>query len=73
MLTVQPVLVKQDESECFWIHSGVRQECIMTPLALQCIHRYSDGGSENGDREDQSEISGGGTRVEIAWAFYVDD
>ena len=45
----------------------------MTPLALQCIHRYSDGGSENGDREDQSEISGGGTRVEIAWAFYVDD
>ena len=33
------------------------------PLALQCIYGRSDEGSENGDGEEGSEISGGEKRV----------
>ena len=64
MLTVR---VKGGESECFRINIGVRQEVYHVPLALQCIYGHSDEGSENGDGEEGSEISGGGKRVAIAW------
>ena len=56
------VRVKGGESECFKINRGVRQVL----LALQCIYRRSDEGSENGDGEEGSEISAGWERMEIA-------
>ena len=36
-------------------------------MTLQCIYGRSDEDVENGDREEESEISGGGKRVEIDW------
>ena len=31
------------------------------------IYEYSNEGGENGDGEEESEIPGGGKRMEIAW------
>ena len=64
--TLACVRVKGGESECFRIKSGVRR-MYHVPLALQCIYRCSDKGSENGDGEEMSDIPGGGKIVEIAW------
>ena len=50
------------------INSGLRR-VYYVPLALQCIYGCSDKGSENGDGEEGSEISGGGKKVEITWPF----
>ena len=36
-------------------------------MAFQCIQGCDNVRRENGDREDESEISGGGESVEIAW------
>ena len=60
------VRVKGGESECFRINSGMRQGCIMFPLALQCTYGCSNEG-ENGDGEERSEIPGGGKREGVAW------
>ena len=42
---------KGGESEWFRIDTGVRQGCIMSPLAFKCIYGCSDGG-ENGDGKE---------------------
>ena len=37
------------------------------PLVLQCIYGHSDERGKNVDREEGSEISGGGKILGIAW------
>ena len=50
------VRVKEWESECSKIDTGVRQGCIMPPwLFNEYIHGCSDEGDENGDREERRE------------------
>ena len=58
------VRVKEGESECIRIDSGVRQVCVMSPWLFNLyIHSVME--LEMGMGEG-SEISGGGKRVEIA-------
>ena len=39
------------------------------PLAVQCIYRFSEGGGEDTDGEEGSELPVGWERVEIAWTL----
>ena len=63
------VRVEVRKSEYFRIESDVRQGCTTSPvsLAFQRVYRCSDERSNNEDGEDESEISGGGKKMKIAW------
>ena len=41
------------------------------PLGIQCLYGCSDERSENGNREDGSEVSGGREIVEIVWPLVL--
>ena len=49
------IKVKGGDIEQFRIYSGVRKGVYHIPLAFQCIHGYSDEGSEDGDGKDGRE------------------
>ena len=61
------------ESECFMIDRGLRKQVYHVRVAFQCTYGSSYEGDKNGDREDGSEISGGGERVEISCSLVCKD
>ena len=53
-------------SEYFITNSGAKKRLYHVPLILQCVYGCNNERGRNGDREDRSEISGGGERVKIS-------
>ena len=61
--------MKRGARECFRIESGVREDCVMSPLTPQCIYGCSDERGESGEGEDRCKVSGGCKRVVIDWSL----
>ena len=55
------------------INRGLRKQVYHVRVAFQCKYGSSYEGDKNGDREDGSDISGGGERVEISWSLVCKD